>query len=212
LRPERLQLPLLRSAASSALRPYGWERFYERQSTFHRSQQKVGELSVALRDAQEELSHWVLVVQTISSTMPQRHEFRWAMDLIDTESSEMVPMRASSQLVPDDFDDMDYDFDDINGLASLRRQLKRSTTVFLRTKRQYITAVQEAFTYEDIVENKRKAKQGSPWRFRSVGQSPGGGFMTVATERVMYINKCFLRALVRRLAACTLPSLASIAL
>jgi hypothetical protein len=35
-------------------------------------------------------------------------------------------------------EDFDYDFDDVSGLASLRRRLKRRTTIYIRTKYQYL--------------------------------------------------------------------------
>jgi len=36
----------------------------------------------------------VLVVQTTAQTMPRRHPLRWAMDLIDRESSEVNPVNS----------------------------------------------------------------------------------------------------------------------
>eukprot|EP00959_Pyramimonas_sp_CCMP1952_P394273 8261112-Pyramimonas_sp.AAC.2 len=61
-------------------------------------------------------------------------------------------------------EDIDYDFDEEAGLAALRRRLKRTITVYMRTKYQYMSAVRSAFKYEDIVENLKRAQQGAPNR------------------------------------------------
>jgi hypothetical protein len=85
------------------------------------------------------LAHATLIVQTTANTMPRRHPLRWAMDIIDREAAELMPMRLASDnmLFEDMGEDVDYDFDDEEGLASLRRRLKGSITVYLRTKYQY---------------------------------------------------------------------------
>jgi len=52
----------------------------------------------------------------------------------------MVPMRlAGDDLSFEEMgEDFDYDFDDVSGLAALRRRLKRRTTIYIRTKYQYL--------------------------------------------------------------------------
>mmetsp|Transcript_13000 Transcript_13000/g.24800 ORF Transcript_13000/g.24800 Transcript_13000/m.24800 type:complete len:683 (-) Transcript_13000:83-2131(-) len=161
-----------------------------------RCEQNVAELADALQQAHSELAHAVLVVQTTAHTMPRRHPLRWAMDIIDKESTELVPMRLAGDLRFEEMgDDFDYDFDDVSGLASLRRRLKRATTVYLRTKYQYVLAVQLAFKYEDIVENKKRAANATDrrWRYRSVGQPPGGRWWSGLVEGATYLWKCVLR-------------------
>jgi hypothetical protein len=51
----------------------------------------------------------------------------------------MVPMRLAGDLSFEEMgEDFDYDFDDVSGLAALRRRLKRRTTIYIRTKYQYL--------------------------------------------------------------------------
>eukprot|EP00240_Pyramimonas_obovata_P000409 CAMPEP_0118953478 /NCGR_PEP_ID=MMETSP1169-20130426/56633_1 /TAXON_ID=36882 /ORGANISM="Pyramimonas obovata, Strain CCMP722" /LENGTH=562 /DNA_ID=CAMNT_0006900945 /DNA_START=431 /DNA_END=2116 /DNA_ORIENTATION=+ len=160
-----------------------------------RSQQRVAELSDELEEAHKALAHSVLVVQTTANTMPRRHPLRWAMDVIDKEATELVPMRLAGDMRFEEMgEDVDYDFDEEAGLAALRRRLKRTITVYMRTKYQYQAAVRSAFKYEDIVENVKRAQQGSRWRFRPVGASPGGTVVAEATERLLFLWKCVVRA------------------
>mmetsp|Transcript_22590 Transcript_22590/g.31473 ORF Transcript_22590/g.31473 Transcript_22590/m.31473 type:complete len:672 (+) Transcript_22590:183-2198(+) len=159
-----------------------------------RAQQHVAELSEQLTESHSELAHAVMVVQTTEQTMPRRHPLRWAMEVIDKESAQLVPVRLVGELRFEELgDDYDYDFDDVQGLAALRRRLKRATTVYLRTKYQYMLVVRNAFRNEDILENSKRAETGGAWRFRTKSPAAREGMAAELWERALFLWKCILR-------------------
>lgn len=152
--------------------------------------------------------------------MPRRHELRWAMAVIASETPKSSSFgvgaggaaNGGARGEDGDEDYLDYDYDEVKDLVTLRRELKRKLRVYRRTAAQYVIAVEAALEAEAVCTSGTAGGLGdrgclmgsSEKRFRSPLRPSRPGKLGETLETVEWWWKCRLQPLALRLAALVL--------
>ena len=156
--------------------------------------------------------------ETTQEVMPRRHDLRWAMAVIASETPKSSSFggngagNGGARGEDGEEDYLDYDYDEVKDLVTLRRELKRKLRVYRRTAAQYVIAVEAALEAEAVCTSGTAGGLGdrgclmgsSEKRFRSPLRPARPGKLGRPFETVEWWWKCRLQPLALRLAALVL--------
>lgn len=181
---------------------------------------RVGVVARSLEASFDALSKIVRASETTQEVMPRRHELRWAMAVIASETPKSSSFgvgaggaaNGGARGEDGDEDYLDYDYDEVKDLVTLRRELKRKLRVYRRTAAQYVIAVEAALEAEAVCTSGTAGGLGdrgclmgsSEKRFRSPLRPSRPGKLGETLETVEWWWKCRLQPLALRLAALVL--------
>ena len=150
--------------------------------------------------------------------MPRRHDLRWAMAVIASETPKSSSFggngagNGGARGEDGEEDYLDYDYDEVKDLVTLRRELKRKLRVYRRTAAQYVIAVEAALEAEAVCTSgtagglgDRGCLMGELGEAIPVAAAPARpGKLGETLETVEWWWKCRLQPLALRLAALVL--------
>ena len=179
---------------------------------------RVGVAARSLEASFDALWKIVRASETTQEVMPRRHELRWAMAVIASETPKSSSFggngagNGGARGEDGEEDYLDYDYDEVKDLVTLRRELKRKLRVYRRTAAQYVIAVEAALEAEAVCTSGTAGGLGdrgclmgsSEKRFRSPLRPARPGKLGETLETVEWWWKCRLQPLALRLAALVL--------
>lgn len=191
-----------------------WRRanIAKRQAEAYR---RLGVASRALEDAFVGLRKVIKASETTQEVIPRHHVFKWAMAVIQRETPESSVFHGAFDKVDDDVDgQLDYDYDELSDLVSLRRELGRRVRVYRRTAAQYAVAVENAIEAEAVFNcgvagglgdrGCLMTEDGGARRFRSPLRPARQGKYGDAVEAVEWWWKCRVEPVTLRILAVVL--------
>ena len=185
----------------------------KRQAEAHR---RLGVASRALEDAFVGLRKVIKASETTREVIPRHHVYAWAVAVIARETPKSSAFEGAMDKVEDDVDGvLDYDYDELSDLVTLRRELRRRTRVYRRTAAQYAVAVENAIEAEAVFNCGAGAgglgdrgclmtPDGGQRRFRSPLRAPRQGRYGEAVETVEWWWKCRVEPVLLRVLAVAL--------
>lgn len=179
---------------------------------------RVGVAARSLEASFDALWKIVRASETTQEVMPRRHDLRWAMAVIASETPKSSSFggngagNGGARGEDGEEDYLDYDYDEVKDLVTLRRELKRKLRVYRRTAAQYVIAVEAALEAEAVCTSGTAGGLGdrgclmgsSEKRFRSPLRPARPGKLGETLETVEWWWKCRLQPLALRLAALVL--------